>query len=89
VNACGERALPSGTWLELEARDDLRALWGPAHSRTAQPLFVDGGAGLENAIAAVWDSVPVQRCTIWIRAYWPDRAILDGTWKTPVIKVVN
>src|SRR5450432_1026406 len=27
-------------------------------------LIVDGGAGLESAIAAVWDSVPVQRCTV-------------------------
>src|SRR5487761_963883 len=27
-------------------------------------LIVDGGAGLESAIAAVWDGVPVQRCTV-------------------------
>lgn len=27
-------------------------------------LIVDGGSGLESAIAAVWDSVPVQRCTV-------------------------
>src|ERR1700719_981672 len=27
-------------------------------------LIVDGGAGLESAIPAVWDSVPVQRCTV-------------------------
>src|SRR5271154_3113055 len=27
-------------------------------------LIVDGGAGLESAIAAVWDSVSVQRCTV-------------------------
>jgi putative transposase len=27
-------------------------------------LIVDGGTGLESAIAAVWDSVPVQRCTV-------------------------
>src|SRR5579864_9157952 len=27
-------------------------------------LIVDGGAGLESAIAAVWDRVPVQRCTV-------------------------
>ena len=24
--------------------------------------------------------------SIWLRAYWPDKAILDGTWKPPVIK---
>jgi putative transposase len=27
-------------------------------------LIVDGAPGLENAIAAVWDRVPVQRCTV-------------------------
>jgi putative transposase len=27
-------------------------------------LIVDGGAGLESAITAVWDRVPVQRCTV-------------------------
>ena len=27
-------------------------------------LIVDGGSGLESAIAAVWDDVPVQRCTV-------------------------
>src|SRR6202166_3002868 len=31
--------------------------------RRPELLIVDGGAGLESAIAAVWDSVPVQRCT--------------------------
>jgi putative transposase len=32
--------------------------------RRPEFLIVDGGAGLESAIAAVWDSVPVQRCTV-------------------------
>jgi len=32
--------------------------------RRPELLIVDGGAGLESAIAAVWDSVPVQRCTV-------------------------
>jgi putative transposase len=27
-------------------------------------LIVDGAAGLDRAIAAVWDGVPVQRCTV-------------------------
>ena len=30
----------------------------------SQFLIVDGAAGLEKAIAAVWDGVPVQRCTV-------------------------
>ena len=32
--------------------------------RRPEFLLVDGGAGLEAAIAAVWDGVPVQRCTV-------------------------
>jgi len=32
--------------------------------RRPEFLIVDGAAGLENAIAAVWDGVPVQRCTV-------------------------
>jgi transposase-like protein len=27
-------------------------------------LIIDGASGLENAIAAVWHGVPVQRCTV-------------------------
>jgi hypothetical protein len=27
--------------------------------------------------------------SIWLRAYWPDQAILDGTWKPPIIKIAN
>jgi len=40
--------------------DDLiaRGLRGP------QFLIVDGSGGLDKAIAAVWDGVPVQRCTV-------------------------
>lgn len=32
--------------------------------RRPELLIVDGGQGLEKAIAAVWDGVPVQRCTV-------------------------
>ncbi len=32
--------------------------------RRPELLIVDGGTGLESAIAAVWDRVPVQRCTV-------------------------
>jgi putative transposase len=32
--------------------------------RRPEFLIVDGGAGLESAIAAVWDGVPAQRCTV-------------------------
>jgi len=32
-----------------------------------------------------WLPAPLGNFSIWIRAYWPDQAILDGTWKPPVI----
>ena len=32
--------------------------------RRPEFLIVDGAAGLDKAIAAVWDGVPVQRCTV-------------------------
>src|SRR6516162_4452756 len=32
--------------------------------RRPEFLIVDGAAGLERALAAVWDGVPVQRCTV-------------------------
>jgi putative transposase len=32
--------------------------------RRPEFLIVDGAAGLDQAIAAVWDGVPVQRCTV-------------------------
>jgi putative transposase len=32
--------------------------------RRPELLIVDGGQGLEKAIATVWDGVPVQRCTV-------------------------
>jgi transposase-like protein len=32
--------------------------------RRPEFLIVDGAAGLDSAIAAVWDGVPVQRCTV-------------------------
>ena len=32
--------------------------------RTPQYLIVDGGAGLERALAALWPQVPTQRCTV-------------------------
>jgi hypothetical protein len=36
-----------------------------------------------------WLPAPAGNFSIWIRAYWPDQAILDGTWKPPVIKVTH
>jgi hypothetical protein len=36
-----------------------------------------------------WLPAPAGNFSIWLRAYWPDQAILDGTWKPPVIKIAK
>jgi hypothetical protein len=36
-----------------------------------------------------WLPAPEGNFSIWLRAYWPDKAILDGTWKPPVVKLAN
>ena len=51
--------------------------------RRPQFLIVDGAAGLEKALAAVWDGVPVQRCTVHkhrnLLAHAPERLHGDVT----------
>ena len=46
-------------------------------------LIVDGAAGLEKAIAAVWDGLPVQTCTVHkhrnLLAHAPERLHDEGT----------
>ena len=36
-----------------------------------------------------WLPAPPGNFSIWIRSYWPEQAILDGTWKPPVVSVVK
>jgi hypothetical protein len=36
-----------------------------------------------------WLPAPTGNFSIWLCAYWPDQAILDGTWKPPVVEVVK
>jgi hypothetical protein len=36
-----------------------------------------------------WLPAPAGNFSIWLRAYWPDQAILDGTWKPPVVKIAK
>ena len=36
-----------------------------------------------------WLPAPPGNFSIWIRDYWPDKAVLDGTWKPPVIKTAQ
>ncbi len=32
-----------------------------------------------------WIPAPAGEFSIWLRSYWPDQAILDGSWKPPVV----
>jgi hypothetical protein len=32
-----------------------------------------------------WLAAPDGEFSIWIRAYWADRTILDGTWEPPAV----
>ena len=36
-----------------------------------------------------WLPAPEGTFSLYIRAYWPDKAIVDGSWKPPVIERVN
>jgi hypothetical protein len=36
-----------------------------------------------------WLPAPAGNFSIWLRAYWPDQAILDGNWKPPVVQKIN
>ena len=36
-----------------------------------------------------WLPAPAGNFSIWLRAYWPDEAILDGSWKPPVVKIAK
>src|SRR5713101_5178949 len=51
--------------------------------RKPEFLIVDGGSGLEQALATVWDGVPVQRCTVHkhrnLLAHAPERLHDDVT----------
>jgi len=38
---------------------------------------------------ANWLPAPNGNFSIWLRAYWPDQAVLDGTWKPPMIARTN
>ena len=36
-----------------------------------------------------WIPAPEGNFSAWIRSYWPDQPILDGTWKPPIVKAAN
>jgi putative transposase len=67
VRADGQKVLLAVKAMGGESTDAWRAVLDDLVSRGLRRpefLIVDGAVGLEAAIAAVWDGVPVQRCTV-------------------------
>jgi putative transposase len=67
VRADGQKVLLAVKNMGGEASEAWRAVLDDLVKRgLRKPEFVivDGGAGLEQALAALWDDVPTQRCTV-------------------------
>jgi putative transposase len=67
VRADGQKVLLAVKHMASESVEAWRAVLDDLIARgLPRPAFliVDGAPGLEKAIAAVWDGVPVQRCTV-------------------------
>jgi putative transposase len=67
VRADGQKVLLAVKAMGGESTEAWRAVLDDLIQRGLRRpefLIVDGAMGLENAIAAVWDGVPVQRCTV-------------------------
>jgi putative transposase len=67
VRADGQKVLLAVKSMGGESSEAWRSVLDDLISRglcRPELLIVDGGQGLEKAIAAVWDGVPVQRCTV-------------------------
>jgi putative transposase len=80
VRADGQKMLLAVKAMGSESTEAWRAVVDDLIKRGLRRpefLIVDGAPGLENAIAAVWDGVPVQRCTVHkhrnLLAHAPDR----------------
>ena len=67
VRADGQKVLLAVKSMGGESAEAWRVVLNDLIRRGLRPpefLIVDGAAGLDSAIAAVWDGVPVQRCTV-------------------------
>ena len=67
VRADGQKMLIAIKSMSGESTEAWRAVLDDLIQRGLRRpefLIIDGASGLENAIAAVWDGVPVQRCTV-------------------------
>ena len=80
VRADGQKVLLAIKNMGGESEAAWRALLDNLVSRglkTPELVIVDGGSGLDKALAALWPDVPVQRCTVHkhrnLLAHAPDR----------------
>src|ERR1700726_4319223 len=77
VRADGQKVLLAIRSMGGESAEAWRAVLGDLIKRGLRRpefLIVDGAPGLDKAIAAVWDDVPVQRCTVTSTGtFWPTR----------------
>lgn len=48
-------------------------------------LTVGGPAPTDPAAHANWLPAPPEEFTLYLRAYWPDPSIIDGTWQPPAV----
>jgi putative transposase len=67
VRADGQKVLLSIKSMGSESKEAWRTVLDDLMKRGLRRpefLIVDGATGLDSAIAAVWDGVPVQRCTV-------------------------
>jgi transposase-like protein len=67
VRADGQKVLLTLKSMGGESAEAWRSVLDDLIRRGLRPpefLIVDGSGGLDSAIAAVWDGVPVQRCTV-------------------------
>jgi transposase-like protein len=67
VRADGQKVLLAVRHMGSESTESWRCVLDDLIARDLRRpafLIVDGAPGLEKAIAAVWDGVPVQRCTV-------------------------
>jgi putative transposase len=67
VREDGQKVLLAVKNMGGESTEAWRAVLDDLHRRGLRRpefLMVDGAAGLESAIATLWDGVPVQRCTV-------------------------
>lgn len=52
-------------------------------------LTIGGPAPSDPKLLANWLPTPDAEFTIYLRAYWPDQVILDGTWEPPAVTLTT